>query len=159
MAMLARAKLTKSFLMAQRTGTYVVVTCGGPPGPYAPRFDERLGPLDARCAQWERIKASGADGALCSVREAEDVASRTITEAKLTKGFLMAQLEGAYLASNAVVPVNPGPPVYTYEGHVAPPEAREAQWEQIKTAGGHGRTCNIYESIADHVEWLASFPT
>jgi hypothetical protein len=28
MAMLARARLTKSFLMAQRTGTHVVVICG-----------------------------------------------------------------------------------------------------------------------------------
>jgi hypothetical protein len=32
-------------------------------------------------------------------------------------------------------------------------EAREAQWEQIKAAGGQGRTCNIYESPGDHVEW------
>jgi hypothetical protein len=152
MAMLARARLTKSFLMAQRTGTYVVVTCGGPPGPYVPRFNERVGPLDARLAQWARIKASGADGTLCRVRQAEDLASSTIAEGKLTKGFFMAQPEGAYLASNAWVPVTPGPPVYTYQGHVAPPEAREAQWEQIKAAGGQGRTCNIYESIADHVD-------
>lgn len=98
------------------------------------------------------------DGSLCCVREAADFASRTIAMAKLTKGLLMAQPEGVYLASNAVVPVNPSPTVHTYEGRVAPPEAREAQWEQIKAAGGHGRTCNIYESIADHVEWLATFP-
>ncbi len=136
MAMLARARLTKSLLMTQRAGTYLVVTCGGSPGPHVPRFDERLGPLDARLAQWERVKASGADGAICRVREAEDFASRTIATAKLTKGFLMAQPEGVYLASNAWVPVNLGPRVYTYEGHVVPPEAREAQWEQIKAAGG-----------------------
>jgi hypothetical protein len=158
MAMLARAKLTKSFLMAQRTGTYVVVTSGGPPGPCVPRFDERLGPLDARLAQWERIKASGADGSLCRVREAEDLASRTIAEAKLTKGLLMAQPEGAYLASNAWVPVKPGPDAPCWQGHVAPPEGREAQWNQIKAAGSEGRTCNVYERPEDHTRWLATFP-
>ena len=82
-----------------------------------------------------------------------------LARARLTKNFLMAQPEGVYLASNAVAPVSPGPSVYTYEGHVAPPEALEAQWEQIKAAGWQGRTCNIYESPDDHAEWLATFPT
>ena len=152
MAMLARGRLTKSFLMAQRAGTYVVVTSGGPPGPYVPRFVERVGPLDARLAQWERIKAARADGVLCTVREANDLASRSIATARLTKGLLMAQPEGVYVASNAWVPVNPRPPGYRYEGHVEYPESREAQWEQIKAAGGQGRPCNIYDSIADHVD-------
>jgi len=150
MAMLARARLTKSFLMAQRTGTYLVVTSGGPPGPYVPRFNERVDCLAAKHAQWERIKASGADGSLCRIREAEDLASRTVAEAKLTKGFLMAQPEGAYLASNAWVPVKPGPYVPSWQGHVAAPEDREAQWNQIKASGSEGRTCNVYEHPEDH---------
>lgn len=159
MAMLTRARLTKSFLMAQSTGTYVVVTCGGPPGKHVPRFDERVGSRDGRLAQWERIKASGADGSFCHVREADNPGSRIIAEARLTKAFLMAQPEGVYLASNAWIPINLEPPVSMYRGYVAPPEDREAQWEQIKVAGAQGRTCNIYESPEDHSKWLAKFAT
>ena len=156
MALIARAGLTKGFLMAQRTGTYIVVTSGGTPGRHVPRFDERVGPLDARGAQWERIKAARAAGQLCNVREAEGHTSRVIARAKLTKRLLMDQREGVYIASNQYIPVNPGPAVPTFEGHVARPDDREAQWERIKAAGANGRMCNVYEDPEDHVNWLSS---
>jgi hypothetical protein len=158
MASMIRAELTRGFLMAQRTGSYLVSTCGRTPGEHLPRFDESVGRVDAREAQWERIKAAQADGTLCNVREAEERASRVIARAKLTKRLLMSLPEGVYIASNQWVPATPGPSVPRFAEHVAEPEAREAQWERIKTAGADGRHCNVYETPEDHAKWLAGQP-
>ena len=67
MALIARERLTKSFLMAQRTGTFIASNCYRPGRPYRPIFSELVADLPERAAQWEQIKAARANGRLCNV--------------------------------------------------------------------------------------------
>ena len=152
MVLIARALLTKGFLMAQPTGSYLVSNCGSTPGKHVPTFNERVGPTAARQAQWERIKAARAHGRLCNVRETEAPDARQIARKRLTKEFLMALPEGVYIVSNPVVSVAPGPFVRRFEEYVAQPEAREEQWERIQATGADGRHCNVYERPEDHAK-------
>ena len=72
MALLARQRLTKSFFMAQRSGTFVTSNCYQAKSGQ-PVFAEVVAELPERLAQWERIKAAKANGRLCNVfRSRED---------------------------------------------------------------------------------------
>ena len=62
-------KLTKKFLMQLPSGTFLVSNCFRRLGPetLTPVFYENVLPLDDREAQWQRIKACGANHRLCHV--------------------------------------------------------------------------------------------
>lgn len=71
---IARKRLTKEFLMALPEGVYIVSNpvVSVTPGPFVPDFEEYVVQPEAREAQWERIKASGANGRHCNVYESSD---------------------------------------------------------------------------------------
>ena len=55
----APAKLTKAFFMKQPEDVFLASHIIGPG--FEPVFAERIGSVDTRQAQWERIRAAGAD--------------------------------------------------------------------------------------------------
>ena len=68
-------KLTKKFFMSLPAGVYLVSNCYDTLGPSraTPVFNEYVVHCQERSAQWDRIKAVGADQRLCDVyRSAED---------------------------------------------------------------------------------------
>ena len=60
-------KLSKKYLMSLPKGVYLVSNCYKvlQPGLFAPSFSEYVRPLKERNAQWDRVKAAGADHRLC----------------------------------------------------------------------------------------------
>lgn len=72
MALIARERLTKSFLMAQRTGTFIASNCCEHERSSGPRFGELIVEPSERAAQWERIKDVRADRRLCNVYDAPE---------------------------------------------------------------------------------------
>ena len=66
MGLIARERLTKSFLMSRRTGTYLVSNRFIHRCPRRPRFAERVTAPEKLEAQWQRIVAAGVSGRLCN---------------------------------------------------------------------------------------------
>jgi hypothetical protein len=65
MALITRQKLTRSFLLAQRTGAYIVSNCYQSASESC--FAEFVAGPNQRADQWQRIKLAGADGRTCNV--------------------------------------------------------------------------------------------
>ena len=65
MALIARQRLTQCFLVAQRTGSYLVSNCYLSRS--APCFAEVIAEPRGRREQWQRIKLAGAAGRTCNV--------------------------------------------------------------------------------------------
>jgi hypothetical protein len=67
MGLIRSHKLTKTFLMALETGTYLASNKFRHGQPERPVFQERVAELAARPAQWKRIKLAKVDGRVCNV--------------------------------------------------------------------------------------------
>jgi len=66
MALIARARMTKEFLMGLQAGLYIASNTFQPDRPGKPRFAETVATPEEREAQWQRAKAACADGRLCN---------------------------------------------------------------------------------------------
>ena len=76
--------------------------------------------------------------------------SSPIYRRKLSKKFFMELPTGLFIVSNCYEMI--GPRIYTpaFCGCVAPPEMREAQWEQIRNSGADQRMCKVYPSSEEY---------
>jgi len=145
-------KLTKTFLMAQETGAFIVSNSYRSPGGCRPSFDELVLEPAQRQNQWKRIAAACADGRLCRIATTTDGQAQ-VTDAKLTKELLMSLPTGVRLTSNVYKPSD-GMSVPLFAEFVAPPDDREAQWQRIRAEGMNGKTCRVFESRVAYEQWL-----
>lgn len=83
---------------------------------------------------------------------------KPVTHGKLTKRFLMSLETRRYLVSNVHEQAEGGNSVPCFREAVAPPEARECQWQRIKSAYANGRLCSVLESESDYEEYKKSLP-
>jgi len=147
--------LLQSLLMAQKTGAFIVSNSYRSPGGDRPSFDELILEPAQRQNQWERIKASCADGRLCRIAATADGQTQ-ITDAKLTKQLLMSLPTGVRVTSNVYRPSS-GMSVPWFAEFVAPPDDREAQWQRIRAEGMNGKTCRVFESRVAYEHWISGW--
>jgi len=147
-----REKLTKAFLMAQKTGAFIVSNSYRSPDGYRPSLNELVLEPAQRQNQWKRITAACADGRLCRIAATTDGQAQ-ITDAKLTKQLFMSLPTGVRLTSNVREP-SEGLLVPVFAALVVPPDDREAQWQRIRAEGMNGKTCLVFESRVAYEQWL-----
>ena len=79
---------------------------------------------------------------------------KPMQSATLTKRFLFALPEGAYLVSNVMEA--PGQPMFAET--VRPHAARQAQWKAIVAAKVNNRLCHVFKHPADYLAMSLELP-
>ncbi len=83
---------------------------------------------------------------------------KPVISGKLTKQFLLSLEMGLYIVSNVHDQVESGRHVPCFREEVMIAEARDEQWERIKSAHANGRLCDVFACKSDYEAYRKLHP-